>query len=133
MLSFCDNSCTYLEYDASYDICTAAAADTDTDTCGDKTTSMNTCIGCQQVQNSLLQNDLSYNISNGDILSDKTYSEYLDSNSNELTNSFSFFYNKTILEIVIDVVGIILIAIIASKKILNKSIIPDAVEIPAIV
>ena len=108
--------------------------DTCNDTCTADTCTADTCtnyIACQKIEIASLWDDLSSNLVDDDVLnyvsSDKTYSQYLDSNSNGLTNSFSFFYNKTILEIVIDVVGIILIAIIGAKKILNNAKVPDVV------
>jgi hypothetical protein len=113
---------TYTDCEACND-----CSDNCTDNCTDEG-----CIVCQKEKIASLREDLSYNLVDGDdvldyVSSDKTYSQYLDSNSNGLTNSFSFFYNKTILEIVIDVVGIILIAIIGAKKILNNAKVPDVV------
>jgi hypothetical protein len=124
---------------STYTKCTEECTDTCTgDTCNENCTA-DTCTGdtctnyiaCQKIEIASLWDDLSSNLVDDDVLdyvsSDKTYSQYLDSNSNGLTNSFSFFYNKTILEIVIDVVGIILIAIIGAKKILNNAKVPDVV------
>ena len=117
---------TYTDCEACND-----CSDNCTDNCTDECT-VGDCIACQKIEIASLREDLSYNLVDGDdvldyVSSDKTYSQYLDSNSNGLTNSFSFFYNKTILEIVIDVVGIILIAIIGAKKILNNAKVPDVV------
>jgi hypothetical protein len=118
----CTEECT--------DACTGDTCNCTADTCTNATCT--NYITCQKGEIDILRKDLSYNLVDGDdvldyVSSDKTYSQYLDSNSNGLTNSFSFFYNKTILEIVIDVVGIILIAIIGAKKILNNAKVPDVV------
>jgi hypothetical protein len=114
----CSQECPYTELEKDYNKCLSNDCPTEFPA------ELEKCILCQQQNNKDLLNDLSFNIDvdTGDFISNKSYSEFLDSNSNELSESFAFFYNKTIIEIVINVVGIILIAIIGSKKLMPKKI-----------